>query len=52
MSDGFSVFLHFQITFLLVLLDFKHFSQNILNKMISKENLNMEKPRTAYLLLK
>ena len=52
MSCGFSLFLHFQIPFSAVVLDFKLFSQNIPNKMISKKNFNIEKPRSAHLLLK
>ena len=52
MSCGFSLFPHFQITFPSVVLDIKRLSQNIPNKMISKENFNIEKPRSAHLLLK
>ena len=36
-SCGFSLFLHFQITFPSVALDFELYSQNIPNKMISKK---------------
>ena len=44
MPCRFSLFPHFQITFPSVVLDFKLFIQNIPNKMISKENLKIEKP--------
>ena len=48
MSCGFSLFLHFQTTFPSVVVDFKLFSQNIPNKMISKKKIstlkNLEVP--------
>ena len=51
-SCGFSLFPNFQITNASVALDFKLFGQNIPYKMISRKGFNIEKPRSAHMVLK